>query len=174
MVQETDIDEGEPGQHSSNEQQAGRDEFSRARADRGRFGRAMGMIVMVHRLVMGDMNARRLLAYMRSRVGSLGVSMCFRMMFDGVAARIAPMRPDDGDDAREDGAQQRQENDGLDHSRVSPSSDSRLQPRSNRGCGNRPPGWRARSRLRRQPPSAPAMRTPGRRYRRGRSKTPPG
>jgi MFS superfamily sulfate permease-like transporter len=45
------------------------------------------------------------------------------VMFDRIAARAASMRTHDGDDAGENGAQQRQENDCLDHSRVSPSSD---------------------------------------------------
>jgi hypothetical protein len=40
------------------------------------------------------------------------------VMLHGIAARAAPMRSDDRYDAREDGAQQRQEYDCLDHRRV--------------------------------------------------------
>jgi len=46
----------------------------------------------------------------------VGVStMRIIVMLDGVAARVAPMSPIDRDEASENGAQQRQENDCLDH-----------------------------------------------------------
>ena len=45
------------------------------------------------------------------------------MMLHGVAARVARMRPENRDQASENGAQQRQKNDCLNHSWVNPSSD---------------------------------------------------
>jgi hypothetical protein len=45
------------------------------------------------------------------------------MVFDRIAARIARMRPEYRDQAGQNGAQQRQKNDCLNHSWVSPSSD---------------------------------------------------
>src|SRR6202000_1041425 len=100
------------------------------------------------------------------------------MMLDDIAPRIARMCPEDRNQPREDGADQRQKNDCLDHESASlrmilsenrfplfrimpnPSSDSRLQPRSSRGCGNRPPAPQDRSPLPPPPPSAPGARTP--------------
>jgi len=57
------------------------------------------------------------------RMRSVGVAMCTVVMLDGIAARAATMRPDHGNDAGENGAQQRQEYDCLNHRRLSPSSD---------------------------------------------------
>jgi hypothetical protein len=51
------------------------------------------------------------------------VSMALVVMLDLIAARIARMRPEYGYEARENGAQQRQKDDCLNHSCVSPSSD---------------------------------------------------
>jgi hypothetical protein len=45
------------------------------------------------------------------------------MMLDGIAARIARMRTEYGDQAGEYRADQRQKDDCLDHARISPSSD---------------------------------------------------
>ncbi len=44
------------------------------------------------------------------------------VVLDHIAARVARMRPEDGDQAGEDGAQQRQKDDCLNHSCLSPSS----------------------------------------------------
>jgi len=44
------------------------------------------------------------------------------VMLDRVAARVARMRPEYGDHAGQNGAQQRQKDDCLNHSCVSPSS----------------------------------------------------
>jgi hypothetical protein len=58
-----------------------------------------------------------------------GSSVCFSpmtmsvvVMLDLIAARVTRMRPEYGDQAGQDGAQQRQKNDCLNHSCVSPSS----------------------------------------------------
>ena len=51
------------------------------------------------------------------------VPMAVVVMLDLIAARIARMRPEYGYQARENGAQQRQKDDCLNHSCVSPSSD---------------------------------------------------
>ena len=67
-----------------------------------------GMIVMM--IVMG---------LRRVGVGTMRIIV----MLDGVAARVARMGPIDRDEASENSAQQRQENDCLDHMWVSPSSD---------------------------------------------------
>jgi hypothetical protein len=50
-------------------------------------------------------------------LGDLGgaVIMGPGMMLDGVAARVARVRAENGDQPRENGAQQRQKNDCLDH-----------------------------------------------------------
>jgi hypothetical protein len=45
------------------------------------------------------------------------------VMLDGIAARIARMRAENRNQAREYGTQQWQEDDRLNHNRVSPSSD---------------------------------------------------
>jgi hypothetical protein len=67
------------------------------------------MIVMRGRLVMAVVNIMS--------VNIMGVRMI--IMLDGVAAGIAPMRADDRDDPREYRADQRQENDCLDHDHAS-------------------------------------------------------
>ena len=48
----------------------------------------------------------------------MGVAMRVVMMLDGIAARIARMRAEDGDQPRENGAEQRQKDDCLNHSCV--------------------------------------------------------
>jgi hypothetical protein len=54
----------------------------------------------------------------------VGVAMGVVVMLDGVAARATRMRADQRDDAGQDGAEQRQEDDCLNHiPRPSPSSD---------------------------------------------------
>ena len=45
----------------------------------------------------------------------MGSAMRVVVMLDRVAARVARMRAENGDQAREDGANQRQEDDCLDH-----------------------------------------------------------
>ena len=45
------------------------------------------------------------------------------MMLNRIAARVARMRPEDRDQAGQNGAQQRQKDDCLNHSCFSPSSD---------------------------------------------------
>ena len=50
-----------------------------------------------------------------SRVGISAMAMPVIMMFDRVATRVARMRPEYGDQAGQNGAQQRQENDCLNH-----------------------------------------------------------
>jgi len=58
-------------------------------------------------------------------ISRMGVSamLVVMMMLDRIAARIARMRPEDRDQAGQNGAQQRQKDDCLNHSRFSPSSD---------------------------------------------------
>ncbi len=46
----------------------------------------------------------------------MGVAMRVVVMLDGIAARIARMRAENGDQPREDGAEQRQKDDCLNHS----------------------------------------------------------
>ena len=53
----------------------------------------------------------------------LGVAMPVIVMLDRVAAGIAGMRAENRDQAGEDGAQQRQKDDCLNHGWVNPSSD---------------------------------------------------
>ena len=83
----------------------------------------MAVIAMVHRLVMGDVNEGRVLVNLRRSVRARAVIIRLGMMLDGIAARVARMRPDNGDQAGDNGAQQRQENDRLNHVGISPSSD---------------------------------------------------
>ena len=56
--------------------------------------------------------------------GRMGVSAMrvVVMMLNRIAARVARMRPEDRDQAGQNGAQQRQKDDCLNHSCVSPSS----------------------------------------------------
>jgi hypothetical protein len=72
-------------------------------------------VVIVRMVVMGRC---------RVRVGAVSVSLAVPaiMMFDRVSARIARMRAEYGDQAGQNGAQQRQKDDCLNHSCVSPSS----------------------------------------------------
>ena len=82
--------------------------FGRARTRRRRLDRVMIVVaVIAGMLVMGV------------GVGTMGVAV----MFDLVAARIARMRTEDGDQPRENRADQGQKDDCLDHWRVNPSSD---------------------------------------------------
>src|ERR1700722_17725283 len=75
------------------------------------------------------------------RIRSVGIAMIVRVivMFNGIAARIARMRTDDGNQPGEDSADQRQGDDCLNHPIASPPSDGRLRPRSSRGCDSTPP-----------------------------------
>src|ERR1700719_1142101 len=66
-------------------------------------------------------------------MGVGGVPMRVVMMLDGVAARTARMRANERDDRGDDGPEQRQEDDCLDHSRVQPfirlTSSTAIEPR---------------------------------------------
>jgi len=53
----------------------------------------------------------------------VAVTMCVGAVFNGIAARIARMRTEYRNQPGEDSADQRQEDDCLDHARASPSSD---------------------------------------------------
>ena len=110
MLQEADIDQREPGQRRRDEQQARGDQLGRARALRGGFGDVVVVmaVIAVAMVVMGDRG--------------MGVAVVV-VMLDGVPARIARMRAKDRDQPREDRAEQRQEDDGLIHAPLNPSSD---------------------------------------------------
>ena len=106
-VQEADIDQHQPGECCGNEQKSRGNELSRARTLRRRFG---DVVVVVAVVVMGISGMRV-------------IAMPVLVMFDHIAARVARMRPEDRDQAGQNGAQQRQKDDCLNHSCFSPSSD---------------------------------------------------
>ena len=112
MVHETDIDQCEPGQRRPDQQQPGRDQFGRARTCRRRFDRLLRI-----GLVVRGMNDTRILVDRHD-----AMTMYVAMMLDGIAARIARMRAENGDQPGDYRADQRQKDDCLDHRRVSPSS----------------------------------------------------
>src|SRR5665213_1211741 len=104
------VDKDKPGQRSGYQQQAGGDQFGCARSRRRRFDRVIVvMAVTIAGMGMVVMRLRR----MRVR------TMRIVVMLDGIAARIARMRPEDRDQPREDGADQRQKDDDLNHRRAS-------------------------------------------------------
>ena len=78
----------------------------------GLFGRVIVMALVDDGRILVDL------------VGRMGVAMTVVvMMLDRIARGVAGMRAEQRDQAGEDGAEQRQKNDCLDHSRVNPSSD---------------------------------------------------
>ncbi len=105
MVHEADIDQRHPGQCRGNEQQSGGDEFGRARALRRRLGDVV-VVVAVSVVAMVVMSHRRM--------GVIAMPMV--VMFELIAARVARMRPEQRDQAGQNGAQQRQKDDCLNHS----------------------------------------------------------
>jgi hypothetical protein len=70
---------------------------------------AVGVVAMV---VMGG-----------SRMAMIAMAVVVVVVLDRIAARIARMRPEQRYQAGQNGAQQRQKDDCLNHSRFSPSSD---------------------------------------------------
>ena len=110
-MHESDINQHDPGQARRNQQQTRGDQLGRARARRRRFRNVMIVMTMVI-VTMVVMGGRRM------RISAMPIVM----MLDGIAARVARMRPEDGYQAGQNGAQQRQKDDCLNHSCVSPSS----------------------------------------------------
>ena len=107
VMHEADIDQRHPRQPRRDQQQSGRDQFGRARSRSRRLDNVMVVVAVVigGMIVMGIRRVR------------------IAVMLDGVAARIARMRAEDRDQARENRADQRQEYDCLIHPLLSPSSD---------------------------------------------------
>ncbi len=68
-------------------------------------------MVVVAMIVMAVIVVRR----RRMSVGSMGIAMRVVVVIDGVAARAARVRAGQSDNACEDGAQQRQEDNCLNH-----------------------------------------------------------
>jgi hypothetical protein len=105
-MHEADVDQRHPGHRRPYQQQAGRDQLRGARSG----GRRLDRVIVVAVLVM--------------TIFGVGVR-CMRVVvvLDGIAARIARMRPENRDQAGQNGAQQRQEDNCLNHVGISPSSD---------------------------------------------------
>ena len=80
------------------------------------------VVVPVAGLVVGLVDDRRILIDRIGRMRVRTVTMVV-VMLDGVARRVAGMRAEQRDQAGQNGAQQRQKDDCLDHSRLNPSSD---------------------------------------------------
>ena len=99
-------------------------------ANMGAGGAAVSVLARQHGLALTVVDAGVklrgdvLLTYVVGELqGGVGTVAMVVMMLDRVAARIARVRTEDGDQPRENGAQQRQKDDCLHHWRVNPSSD---------------------------------------------------
>ena len=106
-MHETDIDQRHPRQPGRNQQQPGGDQFRRARSR----SRRLDNVMVIVAVVVGGM------IVMGIRGVSIAMAVRIAVMLDRVAARIARMRAEDRDQARENRADQRQKDDCLDHSR---------------------------------------------------------
>jgi hypothetical protein len=100
MVQEADVDQHHPGERCGNEQKSRGDQLGRARTLRRRL---RDVVVVMAVIVMGVSRMRM-------------IAMPVVVMLDLIAARVARMRPKDRDQAGQNGAQQRQKDDCLNHS----------------------------------------------------------
>ncbi|CEG07864.1 hypothetical protein BN961_01270 [Afipia felis] len=110
-MHQRDIDEHHPGERRRRQQQRGGDDFSQARACRRRFDRAVIVVTMI-RIVVGVMSVRRAMSMIVMPVRVVHL----------VAAGATRMRAEERDEARNQRADQWQENNRLNHNPVSPSS----------------------------------------------------
>ncbi len=117
VMAKPDVDEGQPRQQHGGEQKNGGHDFGRARA-RGR--RFRGLRLAVRGLEGGVRLARGRRA---ARMALIARTVCVSFAANvGRPAGIARTRAGERDERRDDGAQKRQENDGVVHAALSPSS----------------------------------------------------